>query len=164
MKTNNKYYKLNEQVISLNTRIPIMYYLWIIISVSFFIYFLLNNMIFWGSCFYTAIISLLFFITFSRYSCRVFIRKDELVVHYLFPSKSKISIKLETINNYSVEKGFYDWLSDTNRADYFLLCYDSISIKGVDNKKIEFRVNTRIGDFKKIRKALDLTIKLKNLK
>lgn len=145
---------------SLKTRVPIMLVLWLFITVILFLFLLINEMVLWGVCFYVGIISGLYYFIFCRYSCTIKVIEKKLQINYLvFWLKNK-DINLTEVINYNYRKGFYDFFSEKPQSEYYnIICYDSLIINLINGKKIEINLNTRIGDFGKIRNILNKTIK-----
>lgn len=143
------------------TRTPISFYFWILISVLFLIYLVFSEMIWQSVLMYSSIVSILCYVIFTRYPCKLFIKDDKLVCQYLvfwIPDKR---IDLNTIHSFDYLKGFYDLTTDNPQETIAsTICYDSISIKKTDGKYVHFNLNTRFNDFKKIEKLLNLCVKI----
>lgn len=88
-----------------------------------------------------------------------------LYVKYVYPWEKNIEINLANVVDIDFEKGFYDLFSDKTRGGLFVFpkyCADRLILKVRDNKEIDtiyVQVNTRIFEFNKVVKYLQLGLK-----
>jgi hypothetical protein len=145
-----------EKIKSLN--FPLVSYLWLVLSSYFFLNLLLNGMIFWGVCFYTAIFSGSIYFFFARYSCKITIEKNKIIVQYLAFWLKNIEVERDKIYFFDYKRGFYDFGEDlVHKKEIFLetICYDTVYLKMKDGKEISINVNIRINSFKKLKQIFN---------
>jgi len=100
---------------------------------------------------YPGLVSILWFITISRYACRVQIYEDKILVRYIgFWHKDKV-IELKYQISMAIRTPIWSLNlnhdSETFRAHIF---YDSIVLEDINHNYSVVRINTRIGQLNKV--------------
>ncbi|MCT4588911.1 MAG: hypothetical protein N4A71_13900 [Carboxylicivirga sp.] len=134
----------------LQTRLPINFYVWVIISLLVPIVFLINGMPLSSSLLYFALIAFLVYVSISRYACNIMVCKEFIEISYA-PLGIKEKYDLTKIDRLDYKKGYYDFTSKKewagNRFAANIPNDGIILIKG--NEEYVIKVNCRFGDFKK---------------
>lgn len=115
--------------------------------------------------FYIVFCSVLFYITFSRYACKIEIVGMIMSVKYFFPwEKRHIKIDLSQMESFDYGRSFYDFSADKALGGIFgfpKYYYDQITFKTKDGNYIYVEVNTMIFKFSKIKKYINNCLVLK---
>ena len=140
---------------------PLVFYVWIILNLLFVSFLVVKGMIWWGVIFYGFLVSALIYIIFARYPCKIFLTKQSLKFQYVVPWIKDIDIQVAQISNFDYKKGFYDLMAPMENSQeryYKITCFDTISFKYKSGSEQHVNLNTRLGDFRKIRQQLSKAI------
>jgi hypothetical protein len=143
---------------------PISVYLLIILPIVIALLTFFYGANFFALIIYLPIFLIIFYIFFSRYAARVVINNFfEMKVYYFFPWNENFSVNLITVRSFDYARGFYDPFDD-RRLGYFGFlrrCYDLIMLSESDrNRQNEYKVNFRMGVFKKVINILNKEVKI----
>ena len=113
---------------------------------------------------YPGIVFGLWFVTISRYACRIQIYHDKIIVNYLgFWHKNRV-IKLENQINLDIRTPL--WSFNLNYESEILrnyIFYDALIFEDVYHKFNEVRINVRVGQFDKIARTIYGILASKNI-
>lgn len=145
--------------INYSTNYPIAFYVGILIVAAIFINTLLRIQ-FPDSLLYPSIVFILWFATISRYSCKVTLYNDKLVVKYLLFWHKDIEINLSELKVHKVRTSYwsFNFDYDTNSFRGYIF-YDQVTLTNKKNEKQIIRINTRIGKFGKLIDKLNEALK-----
>ncbi len=147
-------FKMKNAEIIYQSKNPINFYIGLITVLLMAIYFGLK-IPFPEFMIYPGLVFILWFITISRYACRVQIYEDRILVKYIgfwhldkvIELKNQISMTIRTpIWSFNLNHD-----SETFRGHIF---YDSIVFEDINHNYQEVRINTRIGQLSKVVKVL----------
>lgn len=151
------------QPIDFKSNYPYSIYLLVILPFTLILLTITYNWNFWALLTYLPILIVLFYVFFARFSARVEINShSKLHIYYFFPWNKNTILDLKDFRCFDYARGFYDPFNDRRLGYLNLLrkCYDLIIFVNGHNYSKEFKVNLRIGDFKKIIDILDKQAKL----
>lgn len=156
------------QPIIYKSNYPISIYLLIFLPIIGILLTIFYKANFFALIIYLPIFLIIFYTFFSRYAARVEINNSfEMKVYYFFPWNRNFSINLFIVKSFDYARGFYDPFDD-RRLGYFGFlrrCYDLIMLFESDQNRLkEYKVNFRIGVFKKVINILNKEAKINLIK
>ncbi len=129
---------------------PISFYIGIIVIIAFAIS-TVTQIKFPDSLIYPSIVGLLWFISISKFACRVIVSKNKLIVKYLAFWHSDKEIDLSQIKSLTVKTSYWSFnmRHDTNMFREYIF-YDEITLTDINRKKHKLQINSRIGSLNKL--------------
>ena len=137
--------------------LPIVYVLWLIVTILLAIFFLLNNATFLFSFINTLVISAILYYFFVNKACLLSIEDNILIVKYLFPMRGTKHINLAKVSNIKFEFGYYYFFNEDSKTAFLYLLhpYDIMIVSFKDeDQKTNILFNSNLLKTLKISKAL----------
>lgn len=158
----------NPRSMAYKSGYPINSYLLVIMPVILIMVFVTLNLNIAVLTVYLPIAAIIFYIFFSRQSCRIEIsEQQEMKVVYFFPWDKNVTIDLRKFKYMDYARGFYNPF-DSRRIGYlslFRTCYDLIILSdNINDAQLEIKVNSRIFSFRKVTKHFQNTTCLQLIK
>ena len=138
---------------------PISFYIGIIVIVAFAIS-TITQIDFPDSLIYPSIVGLLWFVSISKFACRVIVSKNKLIVKYLAFWHSDREIDLSQIKSLKVKTSYWSFnmRHDTNMFREYIF-YDEITLTDLKDKNHRLQINSRIGSLNKVIDTLNSVIR-----
>lgn len=145
--------KINKVIENMNnkklyqSKISIIFYVWVVLSLVIIITFLLKSGIRLNSLIFSGLIDVITYYLLCRNLCRIFIYNDKFKVCYAFFGNQSIEIRFEEIVELDYKKGFFDFTAPFDNTYHFkLICYDTLFLK-LKARDIQININSRFGAF-----------------
>jgi hypothetical protein len=136
----------------MKTSYPInLYLLFLLLGVELFILRTVGQFLF-----YIPFTFFFYYVTFSRYACRVSIKEGMLTLNYFFFWEKDIKLNINSLQQVDYGKGFYDPVNDKSLGGFFSFpkyCFDKLILRVGGNDQ-EILINTRLLQFDKLFAAL----------
>jgi hypothetical protein len=103
----------------INSRLPIVYYVWILLSVVLLIALLFRHVNFFYSVFVTIFLSGVTYFVLARYACIIELDDSAIRVRYVFPIPGVVEFKLKDIEQIEFDLSWFFMLSEDFRMGVF---------------------------------------------
>ncbi len=132
--------KLNNNMMYYKSRVPICYYLWVILNISTIVVFYSQNSII-ESLVYSLFFVVVTYIIICRNACRILIDGNVIKVCYLFPLFHKEVVEIQSGSVVQYDLSYYYYFSSSHRLGPIQLLrpFDKIQFSSlVDKNKIKY--------------------------
>lgn len=129
---------------------PISFYVGLKVIVAFAIITIVQ-IEFPDSLIYPSIVGLLWFVSISKFACRVIVSNNKLIIKYLAYWHSNKEIDLSQIKSIKVKTSYWSFnmRHDTNMFREYIF-YDEIILTDLKDNEHRLQINSRIGSLNKL--------------
>jgi len=138
---------------------PTMLHVGRVIPFLVFIFLYIKGWDFVNNLVFTIIFYLVYYYSFLRYSCRIYISKEAFKVNYVAPWLADKYIATNSIAKIDYLVSFWDMEESQKKSRNFKnICYDTIILYMRNGTVEEVNINTRMSYFHKVLKYINKSI------
>jgi hypothetical protein len=154
MKRNN-----NNLDFEIETKKPILFYLWWFCSLFVLFLAIINYENVFIFIFILLLIPGFLWFFLCRYSCKIIIKNDRVIFHYLSLFQEDIIIDSRRIKSFDYQKGFLGFSESFENTTHFKIVFYDIIYLNTFEGKMNIKIHSRIGSFRLLKEYLIKEIK-----